>query len=844
MSISSVNSSTLKMSGLASGLDTEELVKQMSAASKARINSQQQKMDLLQWKQEAYRTTISSITTFKDTYFNLLKPKTNLSSTSLFGTRSVTSTNSSLKVSASSNATEATYNITNVIKQAQNAEIASTSKAVDGINIDFATTEGEDYTFNFDLDGLTKEITFTGGTTGTGAGSTQQNLLDALGTAFSSSNAVFSMDGSDLKVSDSVYSSLNHVYEISALSSTDTTGLTALGLTGTTSSKLSLNTKLEDVVFGNELKGNGFTFNINGEEFKFDKSQTISNVINTINDSDAGVKLSYDNIGGKFKMEATESGLASSIKISQTSGNLLTSMFGAEKIAESTYVSSQTLMSNGIEGVTPVDGEGFGFEDGVSGDISELINQKINVTVNGVEKTIGLWSYDASGNKNDFSKSSNVLYQLNSQLSKNFTADTPVFSYDSNSKTFTLTAANAGDEVSIATAEDTTGGSQKLLTALGFDDSNSTNIIDLDHKLFDGVTGTIDANISFGTGFNVHLDNNSTIRDLVEGSNGNMTYENGYLTLRGVDYNCSDEAGKAYLSSLFGESYNYPGLPPTEIIPTFESNGENAIITVNGNTITSNSNSFTIDGTTLDISGLSVGATDISATTTSDTTDAVATIKAFAEDYNKLMDELNKTTSTSYNKDYPPLTEKQRNEMSDKEIETWEEKAKTGLLYQDSTINKVITQLRSSVSGFSAFGTSLYNMGIKVSSNYMDNGKLEINETALTKALSEDPDAISKFFTDSTNGLANAVTTVLNNAVKSSGASKGSLVLIAGVENTSTVIENRISKQLESYQEIIDSLQDKYESEQDRYWTKFNTLEGMMSSYNSQSEWLAQQFTS
>lgn len=852
MAVNSVNSSSgtsttsggvNRMPGLASGLDTEALVKQMSSYAKAKLNAQKQNMEKLQWKQDSYRSVISKITAFKDTYFNLLKSDTNISSSSLFGTRAATSTSTDLVVTAAANALEATHSITDIISKAKSAEISSSAKAVEGIKLDFNTTQGQSYKIKFNLDGLSKEITFAGGTAGTGAGSTQQNLLDALGTAFTGSSATFSIDNNTLKVGDSVYTTLTHTFGVSGLTTTDKTGLTALGLTDPMSSKLALNTKLDDVAFGTQLKGNGFTFDINGVKFRFDKTDTVNNVIDTINKSTAGVKVRYDSIGGKFAMESTQSGNASSLTINQTSGNLLSAMFGSDKIAESSSLSSSSLISNGIKGTTPADGTGFGFEKGVTGDIKALLNQKVKVTINGVEKDIALWTYNEMGNKNDFSKKEGVLSQLNSQLTKAFGSSAPTLSYDEASKQFTITGANKADEVTINATNDPTGGSQKLLTALGFNSTNNTNIVGTDAKLFPGVTEPISANISFGGGTIVHLDNNSTIGDLVNGSNGYVSYEKGFITLKGVDLDGTDAAGKTLLSSLFHEPYNYPGVPPTHLVGSYESKGSNAIMTVDGNTITSNSNSFTVDGTTIDISNITTGAKNIDVKVTNDTSKALAAIKSFVTDYNALVGDLNKEITTKYDKSYQPLTDEQREGMSDKQIELWESKAKTGLLSQDTTVNKFITELRSAVSGFSSFGKTLYDIGIKTSTNYKDNGKLEFNEASVKKALTEDPEAVSKFFTDPEKGLSAAVTKALNRAVKTTGDDKGTLVALAGVENTSTVAENRISKQLATYKTLIETLQTKYEAEQTKYWKQFTNLEKVMSSYNSQSSWLTQQFS-
>lgn len=840
MAVSNIYSSRIKSAGLASGLDTEEIVKQMASLSKQRLNTQKQKLETLQWKQVEYRKAIKSISSLKDTYFNLLKPTSNLSSPSLFGARSVTSTNSLLKVTASANATEGTINLTNIIRKAESASISSSGKAIEGVLLNVNAVEGQEYKIKVNLDGLTKEISFIGGAT---AEDTKQNLLNSINTTFAATNAVFSFNGNRLTVSNSEMPELNHAFTISEASSTDLEGLKAIGLNDVATNKISLSMKLEDIAFQTELKGNGFVFEINGKQFTFDKSTTLSNVISTINSSNAGVKVTYDNISGKFSLQTTDSGAASSLKITQTAGNLLTAMFGDDKIAEASAISSKSLISKGIEGVRPASGEGFAFNGGDK-DISDILNQSFSVTVNGVEKKIGLWGYNSSGTKNDYSKADNVVAQLNTELSREFGASAPTFAYDKTKGVFTLTGANAGDIIKIAPVDGTTDGSQKLVAALGFNSTNSTNELDIDAKMFPNVQEELTATISFGDGQTLTINQDSTLRDLIEGSFGNIELVNGSLVLKGVDYEGSDASAKTFLSSIFGETYNYPGVPATDIRPTYESQGQNAIITVDGNTITSNTNSFTINGTTIDVSALQTGATDISITTKSDTTNAMKTIKAFVEDYNKLIDELYTQISTKHDSSYPPLTEEQREEMSDKEIELWEEKAKTGLLYQDSTISRILTDLRNAINSVNSSGFSLYDIGIKPSTNYKDNGKLEIDEAKLEKALNENSEAVSKLFTDTSKGLAASVTAAINRAVATTGANKGSLIVLAGAENTSTTAENRISKQIESYKKLIETLQERYEAEQERYWKQFTALEKVMSQYNSQSSWLTAQFFS
>ncbi len=835
-----MNSSTIKSSGLVSGLDTETLVKQMSALTKSKINGQMQKVQLLQWKQDAYRSAITKISTLKDTYFNSLNPSTNLTSNSLFGAMTATSTNSSVKVTASANAVKTTYNVTNVIKKATTASVQSSSRAVEGIKLDFsAAVDGQQYKVNVTLDGLTKEIAFTGGAD---SASTQANLINALNTQFSTSTAKFKMVDNRLVTTDATYTSITHTFSIAA--TTASAGdIKAIGLSSNVSSNISVGTKLSDIAFGEKLSGDGYTFEINSVKFSFDKNSTLKDVMDTINNSSAGVKVSFESLSGKFKIESTSSGIASNLAIKQTSGNLLSSMLGESTIGHSSSLSSASMISGQITGIKPDAADAFVFADGSVDMLGAVTNAKVSVTVNGVTKEIGLWGYDSSGVKNNFTKASAVTTQLNAEMTKQFGSNAPTFTYDKTTKTFSLSTNTSGDVVSIKASTDTSGASQKLVAALGFNATNSTNDVDTNAKLSELIKGDLSGTISFGSS-TVTLDNNTTIKDLVDGSNGYVTFENGKLTLTGVDITNTDTQGEASLVKLFGyPPYNYPGIPPTQMTTEFSSKGENGIISVNGVDITSSTNSYTIDGTTIDVSALGVGATDFSVTTLNDTSKAMDAVKKFVDDYNKLISDLNTETSTKYDKDYPPLTEEQKADMSEKQISDWEAKAKVGMLYQDSTVENFLTSIRSALVGKNSSGLSLVDIGITTSSVYQDNGKLIIDQTKLQNAFNTNPEGVQKLFTNQNDGISTKVNAAIDYAVKTTGSTKGTLVNIAGVANTTSAAENSITKQLAQYKTTIESLQTKYENEQDRYWKQFTNLETTLSKLNSQSSWLASQFS-
>lgn len=277
--------------------------------------------------------------------------------------------------------------------------------------------------------------------------------------------------------------------------------------------------------------------------------------------------------------------------------------------------------------------------------------------------------------------------------------------------------------------------------------------------------------------------------------------------------------------------------------------GKNGTITistdgVNYKTYTSASNSYTFDGTTIDIGKLGTfdaaanGVDPITVTTKKDTSSIKDTVVKFIDEYNTLIADLYKEIKTARPKDsgsyYDPLTEEQEEEMDADEIEKWNEKAKQGLLYRDSNIQNFLSSIRSAMSS-SVDGFSLSDMGITVSSDLDDYGKLIIDEDKLEASIEKYSDQISKFFTDADKGLAAKVNDVVEKAVSKTTNNYGYLTMIAGIENTNSEKTSMLYTQISSLQTMISNLEEKYENEMERYWSQFTTLETYMNQMQSQS---------
>ena len=311
------------MSGLMSGLDTESLVKSMAANTKNRLNTKKQKLQTLQWKQEAYRSSISKISDFQKKFLDW-GSDTSIKANSIMNKYKAESTNDKLAVSANSSATPATYYIS-ASTAASAAQVKSAgSISTDRINLDFSkNVDGKEYTVQMTYNGTTRDVTFKGSTD---ADTAKANFLEAANNTFkdikTDDQGFEFKDGTSTLVFNNANDGIRHTFSIKYNSE-------AVGLSNTVGSTMGTTTKLSDAAFNTALNGDKFEFSINGEKFTFEKSSTVGDVINAINKADIGVKASFSTMTQSFKLESTETGTAGKLNIEQTNGNLLNSLFNS-----------------------------------------------------------------------------------------------------------------------------------------------------------------------------------------------------------------------------------------------------------------------------------------------------------------------------------------------------------------------------------------------------------------------------------------------------------------------------------------------------------------------------------
>jgi flagellar hook-associated protein 2 len=287
-------------------------------------------------------------------------------------------------------------------------------------------------------------------------------------------------------------------------------------------------------------------------------------------------------------------------------------------------------------------------------------------------------------------------------------------------------------------------------------------------------------------------------------------------------------------------------------------NATSGTVTINGTQIHVSSNKFTYEGVTFNLKEKVAPGANISVRVGTDTQGIFDNIKTFVDKYNDLIADFNGKINEKRYRDYPPLLDDQKKDMKENDIKLWDEKAKSGLLTNDSTIRNFLTEMRNSLNtvvenaGVSSKFKSLKDIGISFSTNYQDNGKLVLDEAKLKGLLQTNSEDIKKLFTIKETGATSSSTTVTdNNMHKNSGfawriydrlnTAISQLGTIAGSPNSSVDTKSTIAQQLKSLDSNINREQGKISAYEERMWKQFTAMEKALQQLNSQGSWLSQQ---
>lgn len=797
--LSSSTSNTLSSirgyGGLASGLDRDTLIESMTYGTTSKIQAQYQKKQTLQWKQTAIQGISSKLIEFSRKYSSYTST-TNLSAGSFFSKSQITALGAnSDKISVSgSSSIASSVSITGVKQLASNATMSSKAAVSDqALKTGLMKTEGTEPVSNLENESLTFRY-----------GNKTVGLFMTSGT----------VDGFTYDYSDEAKAveSLNKAME----------GVAIPG-----------NKKLSDVMEAYINSDNKVSFRSKGDE------ATSGNTITLTGGSEKGLKAL-----GIQVSESGETVTSSGLSISGQQ-NLTTDMMLHERLSEKSITfnyngTSKTIKLEKMDGNTSL-------ED-IQEDIQKKLDKefgsgRIEVTIDGTNKEGSLVFRTTVPNETD--SNGKLLTDASSVLTMS-SSDVGVLG---------KTGALAVDY----------GASNRLNTS-------STLLESGLGRLPDGASADTVIRLKIN-GVNINpegkLTYNSSIEDIMNAiNNADAGVKISYMknadkfSIEATDAGASGQIKLEGASAnlLFGGKDTPTGYTLTE--------GQDAIVSIKyagsdkETDIRRGSNSFNLDGlniTVKDTFGWTpkddgtfdkvAGTEAISFDAKVDVDKITTAVTDMIKDYNEMLELINTEVSTKPNRKFSPLTDEQKEQLSESEIEKWEAEAKKGLLFNNTDIRSLADNLRFIFPTGSTERQQMESFGITVSTDYSDNGKLVLDETKFRAALESDPEAVKELFTrpasetDNTDkgGLMARITTLTDRYASTTGATKGILVEQAGSTYAPTsILNNRIQKELDRMDDYIERLQDKLETETDRYIQQFTSLETLISQMNSQSSWLSQ----
>ena len=274
--------------------------------------------------------------------------------------------------------------------------------------------------------------------------------------------------------------------------------------------------------------------------------------------------------------------------------------------------------------------------------------------------------------------------------------------------------------------------------------------------------------------------------------------------------------------------------------------GEDAEIWLNGVQYTGSSSTFTINNLTIEALA-TTGNDEISITTSTDTQGIYDKVKDFLTEYNNIINEMTKLYNASSSKGYEPLTDDEKDSMSDKEIEKWETKIKDSLLRNDSTLNGVMSAMTSAMSqaveidgkkySLSSFG--IHTLGyLNAADNeqnayHIDGDEDDTNTSGnadkLMKAISEDPDTIMQFMQKVATNLYTAI---------------GDKMKATSLSSSFTIYNDKqMTTQYSDYTKLIKEWETKISDKEDYYYKKFSSMESALTKLNSTQSSLSGYFS-
>lgn len=723
---------SMRITGLASGMDIDAMVKQLMDAHRIPFTKLQQKKQLLEWQRDDYRSMNSKILEVRNMAFDMQL-------NSSYNSRSATTASTSFTVSGTSSATEGQYTM-KVVKLAKSASATSASNV------------------------------------GASSGAA---LLSSVGLA-----------------SDST--------------------MTIKGEKGTS------------------------TIVVKG-------AQSIDEFVKNVNNqaNQTGVKVSYDSTLDRFFFVSAKTGEASGFSLTSDNAGLISNVL---------KLSGGVTTSGASEKIAGSNTYSAGTDPLVSGSLTDP--QTLKISRDGVDYT---YSVSTSTTVDDFLADFNgSAFSSSTGVKASLDGGKLVFTNPDESKELMFSDDTADGEdivASVGFAAPTvtpTVGRQTVTGTQAFA-TGSTQLID------DTLTTDQTLRIRYnGVDYNYTINKDTSIGTLIKNINGSELGKAGvsaYLDGAGkLAFSNPDETksltitdqtsdGKDMVAKL---GFASPVTVNNQSSTTVTAAGRDAEIEFNGVTGYYATNTFQINGLNFTAKAEMTSAETVAVT--QDVDGVFNKIKSFVEKYNEMIDLVNGELTEKRYRDFQPLTEEQRKDMSEDEIKKWEERAKSGMLRSDQLLTSALSNLRTSltnsVTGLPSNDLKhLSEIGI-TTGDYSERGKLYIDETKLKAAIAEKPDQVAALFTTN-DGVKGASSTdgLAVRFLQQADAVMGKIKTKAGTASSANNSFD-LGKNLDDLEDEMDNWTRRLDMLQTRYYKQFTAMEEAINRMNTQSSYLMSQFSS
>lgn len=826
------------VSGLASGMDTESMIENMVMGIKNKIDTQKQNQQILLWQQQAFRSISDQLVQISSKYTSYTS-STNLMSAAFFEPSIITSLGKYADMISASGNTNSDIQIGEVHNLAQtetvsfsglngmsNADTISGSKTVDLTgDVDVSNFGGQQMSFEYGNKKFT--ITFDSDR----EYKTLDDVADEINKQLGNASITMS-DGSTIKMNSKVKATVtaDNKLEFSFVDGAKETN--TLELKGYSS---------KSVLEALHLSGGS---KLTGDEV-ISSSQSVDNAKDLTTTKSAGEVLAG------ASMNVTYNGTTVTIKLPEEGTDEYNAIFG-ENVTDAgeqmqKYLQTQLDQAFGYNRITVQGGSGNNFKPefvlNSSSDTFSINSGTLNVVGKG-----GIFGIDrGASNRVNTSKTLGDIYGT-SKVQQDGKEVTGIAGgkmramRDDNGKIVTDDNGNAlyaleinGVRIGEYTADTTL---EKIMSDINNNEQAGVKVnysAVANQFVFTSKHGGEGGQIAIGH----DLENGVSGTNLAASLFGSVVYENGDISqVRGNPV--SSEKGFTVIQGQDAKMTAYI----------------NGVETV----LTSGTNTFDIDGFKVTANGTfkaENGGERVSFDKKVDADKIVDAVKSFVEDYNKVRAEINEQYSTQpdHKNDYKPLTDDQKADMTEKQIEEYEAKAKEGLLFGDRDLGGLSNGLR-----FVFSDLDMEAIGISVSTSYSDKGKITLDETKLRSALASDPEAVADAFAapleqkqvtnkdgsvswvddTSSGGAMSRLKIQLDKYAATTGETKGILIEKAGSQYSPlALLDNTLQQKIDSYDDVIDSLTDQLNDKIDFYTSKFSKLEVLIAQMNSQSSYLA-----